>query len=58
MMHEKLKENSQALDYFRKANNFPDLPNPNIISKLAEFEAKFGDAVSESTRPSDTEESV
>lgn len=58
MMHEKLKENSQALDYFRKANNFPDLPNPNIVSKLTEFEAKFGDSVSESTRPSDTEESV
>lgn len=46
MMHEKLGENSDALEYFRKANNFPDLTNPNIANKLAEFEAKLCETIS------------
>jgi hypothetical protein len=54
MVHEKLSDNEKALEYFQKANNFPELPNPNISEKLAEFQAKFGENASDSTRPSVT----
>lgn len=57
MMHEKLGDPTQALEYYRKANEFPDLPNANVANKLAEFEANLEEtACSQSTRPSDSEE--
>jgi len=54
MAHKELQELDEAVEWFRKANDFPaDLQKENITDEIVAIEAKLCSTPSQSTRASD-----